>query len=66
MNKVELFKNHLASLIENKEHEKATQFKKFLHDYFARKGQKTEYIYCLGLGIVPIHAITDSMLDSVE
>lgn len=65
MNKVEIFKNYLLSLIKNKEYEKATQFKKFLHDYFARKGQKTEYVYCLGLGFTPIQKITDEMLDSI-
>lgn len=66
MNKVEIFKNHFASLISKEDYQKASQFKQFLHDYFARKGQKTEYVYCLCLGIVPIHKITDSMLDSID
>lgn len=66
ISKTEIFKNYFVSLIENKDYEKATQFKQFLHSYFSRKGQKTEYVYCLALGIVPIHKITDSMLDSVQ
>lgn len=66
MNKVEIFKDYFASLINREDYQKATQFKQFLYDYFARKGQKTEYVYCLCLDIVPIHKITDSMLDSIE
>lgn len=66
MNKVEIYKNYLVSLIHNGDYQKATQFKQFLHSYFSRKGQKTEYVYCLSLGVVPIHKITDEMLDSVE
>lgn len=65
MNKVEIFKNYLASLIESKEYEKATLFKEYVYNYFARKGQKTEYVYFLGLGHTPIHKITDEMLDSI-
>lgn len=65
MDKVEIFKDYFASLINKEDYEKASQFKQFLYDYFARKGQKTEYVYCLGLGFTPIHKITDSMLDAV-
>lgn len=65
MDKVEIFKDHLASLIKKGDYEKSEQFKQFLYAYFSRKGQKTEYAYCLRLGIVPIDKITDSMLDCI-
>lgn len=62
---VEKFIKHMKNLINNQECEKATQFKEYVYNYFARKGQKTEYVYFLGLGHTPIHKITDEMLDSI-
>lgn len=63
---VEKFIRHMKNLINNREYEKATQFKEYVYNYFVRKGQKTEYVYFLGLGHTPIHKITDEMLDTVE
>lgn len=63
---VEKFIRHMKNLINNQEYEKATQFKEYVYNYFARKGQKIEYVYFLGLGHTPIHKITDEMLDSIK
>lgn len=65
MNKVEIFKKHLWQLINNRQFNKAKEFKQFLYNYFLRKGQKTEYVYCLSPSINTIEQITDKMLDSI-
>ncbi len=65
MNKVEIFKKHFWKLINKGQYDKAKEFKTFLYNYFSRKGQKTEYVYCLSLCTLP-NQITDEMIDSIE
>ncbi len=65
MNKVEIFKRYFFNLIDKGQYKKAKEFKSFLHNYFLRKGQKTEYVYCLSLCVSP-DQITDEMIDCIE
>lgn len=65
MNKAEIFKRHLWKLIESGQYVKAKQCRQFIYNYFLRKGQKTEYVYCIARCVDRIEDITDEMLDSV-
>lgn len=66
MNKVEIFKRYFWNLLNKGEYRKAAKFKDFIKKYFLRKGQKTEYVYCIYPGIITIDQITDKMLDNIE
>lgn len=65
MNKVEIFKRYFWNLLDKDEYRKAVKFKDFMKQYFSRKGQKTEYVYCIYPGICTINEVTDEMLDSI-
>lgn len=65
MNKAEIFKRYFWNLLDKGEYKKAVRFKDFMKKYFSRKGQKTEYVYCICPGIYTINQITDEMLDNI-
>ena len=64
MNKIEKFKKHFNKLLLNATTEenvkKVIEFQRFLYNYFARKGQLTEYVYCVTS--YKLHEITDEIL----
>lgn len=60
MNKIEIFKRYFHSLMKKADYKKAAEFHNFLYSYFARKGQLTEYVYCIT--DLQLHQITDEIL----
>lgn len=49
MSKIKIFKNYYWNLMENRQFEKAVAFRKWLYNYFLRKGQKNRI--CIYLSI---------------
>lgn len=65
MNKVRIFKKYYWNLMESRQFEKAVTFRKWLYNYFSRKGQKTEYVFILAYDLNSLNQVTDDMLDII-
>lgn len=65
MNKVRIFKKYYWNLMESRQFEKAVAFRKWLYNYFSRKGQKTEYVFILAYDLNSLNQVTDDMLDII-